>query len=213
MRSVASLCAACLLAGGAWAQQDAPVTPPGAPSRDDPVVKPSAIDLNAAAKENPEAVQPERSAPVDVTPQLILEKLHLANLEEIEAGRLAEQSGTDRVKDYARTLQRDHRAADEKVKALAKKKGLAFADKPAPSQKHQAEKDMLAGLTGADFDRAFTGMMAQGHRQLIAAAQRWRSPCKDEDVCALLDQMMPRLREHEQMAEKLHGPLPQGRAP
>jgi predicted outer membrane protein len=85
--------------------------------------------------------------------------------------------------------------------------------KPEKQQKMQMEKDTLANLKGAEFDKTFAAMMAQGHRRVIEMAKGWKANCKDQDVCALIDALMPKLQQHLQMAEKLRGPLPQGRTP
>jgi putative membrane protein len=245
MRNLISLSAACLLAGAAWAQQGNPQNPHSVQSKDQPgssvpqsvtnqqaqdaqqanphsvqstdkqPANPSPSD-NEAMQHHPETAQPGATT-AEATPQVILQRLHLANLEEIELGKMAEQNGSDKVKDYARMLQTDHKAADQKVTALAQKKGIMLSDKPAvkpeAAQKHQEAKEKLASLKGEDFDRAFTGLMVKGHQHLISAVQHWQSTNKDPDVNTLLDAMMPKLQQHEQMAEKLHGPMPQGKAP
>src|SRR6185436_2895889 len=112
-------------------------------------------DMDEAESENPH--NPNYKDRMDrmaaATPQMILHKLHATNQHEIEAGKLAEQNGSDRVKDYARTLQKDHQDADAKVMALAQKKGFKFGDQPAKpemAQKHEQEKGRLSSLKGAE---------------------------------------------------------------
>lgn len=150
------------------------------------------------------------------SPQMMLQALHLANLEEIKMGKMAEEKGSDRVKTYAKTLEQDHSMADQKVKDLAQKKGWTLNDTPKNEkmQHHQqAMQDRLNGLKGPQFDRSFANMMANGHQRLIRMAQNWSQSVKDQDVRSLLDQMMPKLQQHEQMAEQLKAPAAQGRAP
>ena len=158
MRIFVSLGAACLLAAGAWAQQDNPDNPH----------HPDYKDRDTAGGEM------DRDMMANATPQMQLQKLHVTNLKEIDAGRLAEQNGTAKVKDYARMLQQDHRDADAKVMALAQKKGWTLSDtpaKPEKQQKMQMEKDKLSSLKDAEFDRTFANMMAHGHRHVIEMAQ------------------------------------------
>ena len=246
MRIFVSLCAACLMAGAAWAQQANPDNPHSTMNKDRqgsdvpqsvtnaqtqtaeqpnvhsvrnkdkaPAPNPSNAQIQAAESEHPESLankdRDHDMMMTNATPQMQLEKLHMANLHEIEAGKLAEQNGTDKVKDYARTLQRDHQDADQKVMALAKKKGFSLQDKM--MMHHEEKKDELAGKKGADFDKTFADMMVKGHDKVIHLAQMWKQDCKDKDVCALIDELMPKLQEHRQMAEKLRGPMAQGRAP
>src|SRR5438477_11246046 len=108
-----------------------------------PVGVASQADIDAAQRDNPHSPQNTDRDRVgsaawmdhdammkNATPQMILQKLHMANLEEIEMGKLAEQNGTDRVKSYAKTLQTDHTAADGQVKALAQKKNITLSASP-----------------------------------------------------------------------------------
>jgi putative membrane protein len=152
----------------------------------------------------------------NASPQMMLQALHMANLEEIKMGKLAQDKGTDRVKSYAKTLQDDHSSADQQVKDLAQKKGWTLNDTPKNEkmQHHQQEMmDRLNNLKGPQFDRSFANMMANGHQRLIHMAQNWSQNAKDPEVKSLLDQMMPKLQQHEQMAEQLKTPAAQGRAP
>ena len=152
----------------------------------------------------------------NATPQMMLQKLHMANLHEIEMAKMAQQNGTEKVKTYAQTLVRDHQDADQKVQDLAKKKSFTLSDmpkNPEMQQKKEMAKEQLSGLKGQQFDKAFAGRMAGEHHHVIAMVQAWKQDCKDQDVCSLIDTLMPKLQQHEQMAMQLRGPTAQGRAP
>jgi putative membrane protein len=145
-----------------------------------------------------------------------MQKLHMANLEEIKMGKLAQQNGTDRIKSYAQTLVQDHQAADDQVKQLAQQKHVTLSDTPKNPKMQEHEKkmtDRLNSLKGAQFDRAFVDMMSGAHKHLIQMAQGWQSSVQDPDVKNLLGQMMPKLQQHAQMADQLKTPAAQGRAP
>ena len=142
----------------------------------------------------------------NATPQQQLQKLHMANLHEIEMGKMAEQNGTERIRTYAQTLQRDHQAAES----------FTLSDTAKDPQKQQHKemmKDQLSSLKGAQFDRAFANQMAMAHRKVISMAQAWKQDCKDRDVCSLIDSTLPTLQQHQAMVEQLRGPQAQGRAP
>jgi putative membrane protein len=152
----------------------------------------------------------------NATPEMQLQKLHKVNLHEIDAAKLAEQNGTDRVKTFARTLVRDHQDADKKVMDLAKKKNVSLSDAPMNPDKQkekEMKKDRLSSLKGTEFDREFANQMAKGHQKVISLAQAWTQNCKDKDVCDLINSMLPTLQRHEQMAERLSAPAAQGRTP
>ena len=152
----------------------------------------------------------------EATPPMILQRLHLSSVHEIEMGKLAEQNGSERIRAYAQTLQRDHQDADEQVKALAKKKNVILSDtlKNPEMQKHlQLNRERFSSLKGVEFDRAFTNRMSMEHKKVVSMAQGWRKTCRDAEVCALIDSLLPRLQQHAQMADQLKTPGAQGRAP
>lgn len=229
---IRSICLAALVAAGsAWAQQpvDNPDNPHSTKAREKSTTPGSATNqqVDEAEKVNPHHPQSMdqqgQMAGMDhdammknATPQMQLQKLHRTNQHEIEMGKLAEQNGTDRVKSYARTLQRDHQDADKQVMDLARRKNFNLSDAPMnPEKQKQKEmiKNQLASMKGAEFDRAFTNRMAIEHRKVILLAQAWKQDCKDKDVCNLIDAQLPTLQQHLQMAEQLRGPVAQGRAP
>jgi len=58
---------------------------------------------------------------------IVLRQIHRANLEEIRMGQLAQRNGASaQVKQYGAQLVRDHKAADQKVVALAKQLRIAL---------------------------------------------------------------------------------------
>jgi putative membrane protein len=152
----------------------------------------------------------------NATPQMMLQKMHMSNLHEIEMAKVAEKNGSDKIQTYARTLEKDHQDADKQVKDLAKKKNITLTDSvknPEMQQRMDAAKQRFSSLKGQEFDRAFANRMSMEHRRVISMAQNWRSDCKDQDVCGLIDTMLPKLQQHQQMADQLKGPAAQGRTP
>jgi predicted outer membrane protein len=154
----------------------------------------------------------------NATPQQMLQKLHMSNLHEIEMAKVAQQNGTDKIKSYAKTLESDHQDADKKVKDLAQKKNITLSDtmtmkNPEAQQKMEQAKQRFSSMKGQEFDRAFANRMSMEHKRVISLAQTWRQDCKDQDVCNLIDSLMPKLQQHERTAEQLRGPTAQGRAP
>jgi putative membrane protein len=137
------------------------------------------------------------------------------------------------VKDYGRTLVQDHQQADKQVLAMADKmhvdmnKNMDMSDmdhskmdhskmdqsKTDQSQTsgmdhqdkmkmHQAKMDELQKLSGKQFDQAFLSMMAEGHDHVIQMVQAAQGTAKG-DMKAMLDQMLPTLERHKQMAQDL----------
>ena len=191
----------------------------------------SQADIDAAERDNPQSPQNKdrdrvgSAAGMDhdammknATPQMILQKLHMANLEEIEMGKLAEQNGTDRVKSYAKTLQTDHTAADGQVKALAQKKNITLSDSPKNPEmqkKMDEAKNRFSNMKGAEFDRAFGTAMYNGHDGVLKMLKDHDKDIKSAELRKFVDDVRPTLEHHKDMADKIQGKAPgaQGRAP
>jgi predicted outer membrane protein len=163
----------------------------------------------------------------------VLRHLHHANMEEIKAGQMAESKASSQgVKDYARTLVQDHQQADKQVLAMAQKmnvdmkKDMDMSDmdhskmdhskmdhsKMDHSQMsgmdhdkmkmHQAKMDQMQKMSGKDFDQAFLTMMVNGHDHVIDMVKNAQSNAKG-DLKNMLDQMLPTLERHKDMAQDL----------
>jgi predicted outer membrane protein len=152
----------------------------------------------------------------NATPQMMLQRLHMSHLHEIEMGKMAEQNGSDKIKSYAKTLETDHQDADKKVKDLAQKKNITLSDtvkNPEMQQRMDQAKQRFSSMKGPEFDRAFASRVSMEHKRMISMAQSWKQDCKDQDVCSLIDGLLPKLQQHAQMADQLRGPAAQGRTP
>jgi len=152
-----------------------------------------------------------------LTDDKVLRKLHHVNLEEVNAGQLAQQKSASKdVKDYGAMLVRDHQKADQDVKTVASKLNIdveakktdadrqtkADADHQAKRQAKEHQLDELQKLTGRAFDRSFLQMMVNGHREVIAMVKSARNDAKPE-VRDLLDKLLPVLQRHEDRANEL----------
>jgi putative membrane protein len=67
---------------------------------------------------------------------------------------------------------------------------------------HQAKMDELQKLSGKEFDKAFLSMMAEGHDHVIEMVKTAQGTAKGE-LKAMLDQMLPTLERHKQIAQDL----------
>ncbi len=132
----------------------------------------------------------------------VLGKLHHSNQMEIEAGKLAEKNGASKdVRDFGKTLVKDHTAADKKVTALAKQEKIDLGGAMPPMK-----DDMMAKLRdqkGAEFDKSFAVDMLEDHKKDVAEATAARDATSDPKLKALLKETVPVLEAHERMAQKL----------
>jgi putative membrane protein len=126
----------------------------------------------------------------------VLGKLHHSNLKEIDMGKMAQKNGTSKeVKDFGKTLVKDHSAADKKVTALAKQEKIEL---PAPMK-----DDMAPMPAGPDFDAKFGQSMLDDHKKDVAEASKARDTTTDEKLKKLLTDTVPVLQKHQELAQKI----------
>jgi putative membrane protein len=102
----------------------------------------------------------------DGSDQDFLKKAVIANLAEIELGRLAAQKAQNpEVKQFAQMMVDGHTKALDELKQLAQRSG--GAELPATlDEKHQDLKQKLSGLSGEEFDREYMEAMIDEHQDV-----------------------------------------------
>jgi putative membrane protein len=128
-------------------------------------------------------------------PSEVLSKLHQSNQKEIEMGKLAQKNGNSKeVKQFGKTLVQDHTAADRKVVGLAKQEKIELPAPPAH------DMDIPAG---PEFDGKFAQSMLDDHKKDVAETSDARDKTSDPKLKKLLNELLPTLQKHEDMAQKL----------
>jgi putative membrane protein len=95
-----------------------------------------------------------------------LEEAIRGNLAEVQMGQLAkERSQNKDVRDYGQMLIDDHSKGNEKAMAAAKSMNVPVPTEPSAKQKQQ--HDMMAKLSGSQFDTMFMSHMVQDHEEDI----------------------------------------------
>ena len=128
--------------------------------------------------------------------QQILTELAQANVNEINAGQIAQQKATSQeVKSFAQQMVDDHSKGLQAVQELARNKNVTLPTEP--DAKHRAMADKLNSLTGDAFDRAYLSGAGvsdhqAAHKQLAQADKRARDP----DVKALVEKLQPVVEHH-----------------
>src|ERR1700748_2840925 len=116
-------------------------------------------------------------------------------MSEVELGQLAQQKATNpAVKEFGAMMVKDHRAANEKLKALAGRKQVSLPDSPSVMQK--ASKAKLNVLSGDTFDKSYVKGMIEDHKTHIKEFQKEASEGKDADAKAFAAAPLPTLQAH-----------------
>jgi putative membrane protein len=123
---------------------------------------------------------------------------------EVALGELAlKQASNNEVKQFAQRMVNDHSKANNELKELASKKGIAFPSEA--SAKHKAAQDRMAKLSGADFDREYMRAMVKDHDNAVALFEKQSRSGSDPELKAWAEKTLPVLREHQKMARDLAG--------
>jgi len=123
------------------------------------------------------------------------------DLFEIRGGKLAQQKGTtQKVRELGATLVRDHTESLTKSTALAKKLGIQVPSEPSPTQQWQLR--VVAQFSGTQFDRWYSDLEVQDHKQDIKEAQDEVDKGCNPEIRADAKGEIPTLQKHLSLAEQ-----------
>jgi putative membrane protein len=138
-------------------------------------------------------------------------KAAIGNVAEVELGRVATQrAARPSVKSFGERMVTDHGRASAELTTLARSKGMDVSNTLDVS--HQAMRDRLSGLSGADFDRAYISEMVRDHTEDVALFERAAQTATDADVKAYAQRSLPMLRDHLALARQVNSEVVLGPA-
>jgi len=145
------------------------------------------------------APSPEASSKKNTA--VILAQIHQANLKEIAIGKMAEgKASASEVRAYADQLVKDHMNVDHMVVAMAQKTGAHLHDSAA---RGKLVEQKLNSASGGGFDRSFLQRTSSDNERLIRTLQQEREDASDDDIEALIDNLIPILEQHHDLAQIL----------
>ncbi len=118
---------------------------------------------------------------------------------EVEMSKLARSQGTGEVRSLAQQIQKDHEKANAELKALAERKSITLDDDLTPEHRHAHER--LGGMSGREFDQAYTDQMLSDHKKTIADFERYTRDGSDTDLKKFAEKTLPTLRGHLRLTE------------
>jgi putative membrane protein len=122
------------------------------------------------------------------------------DLFEIQGGKLAmHKATTEKVRDLAARLIKDHTDSLKNSTELAKKLGIEVPDRPSPSQ--QWELHAVAQFKGKDFDRWYADLEVKDHIQDIQEARDEVDKGCNPDVRENARDEIPTLQKHLKLAQ------------
>ena len=134
-------------------------------------------------------------------------KVHIeTNLFEIAGGQAAlDKATTPDVRELAAHLVADHTVALAQATELARKLGVEVPDAPSPLQ--QWAMRAVNQFSGRDFDRWFTDLQVEGHKQAITEATTEVERGCNRKLRALAEASLPVLQAHLEHAQAVLGDL------
>ncbi|OCP05740.1 MULTISPECIES: DUF4142 domain-containing protein [unclassified Ensifer] len=141
-----------------------------------------------------------------VTDPQIAHIAYTAGVIDIEAAKQALQMSKDKeVLAFANDMLRDHEAVNKQALDLVKKLNVTPEDNDTSRALAKAaaeERDRLAKLSGADFDKAYVANEVAYHKQVNGALETLLIPsAKNADLKDLLETGLKLFQGHQQHAE------------
>lgn len=149
----------------------------------------------SAASAAPSAQPSSSPGPLSSRDRSWLNKIHQANLAEVESGELAaKKSGNAAIRSIGAMMASDHDAFDKKVVSAATALHLNLPDYPTLTDSEAS--DRLGIETGSVYDRDFTATMMTSHQQAISETRDEISHGSSPVATGLARQVLPTLRKH-----------------
>jgi putative membrane protein len=160
------------------------------------------------AAQQPAAQAPQASGP----DQELVTRLRQLGLDEIAAARMGQTRATrPNVQGFAERMERDHRAADDRLLAYATRKNMNRADVSAPGGALEHSTLALAPLansTQSEFDYNFVAKMVADHQAAIDAATAAERLARDPELRSMIDADLKMMTEHLVVAQQLQAAIP-----
>ncbi|MFT3823481.1 MAG: DUF4142 domain-containing protein [Chitinophagaceae bacterium] len=118
-----------------------------------------------------------------------------AGMKEVALGQLAQVKGVDkRVKSFGEMMVNDHTLANDKLRSLAAQKNITLPD----SLSNDAKKEIgdLQKKNGRDFDKAYVGMMENGHKKVVDDFRKASQDLSDAELKTFATETLPTLQKH-----------------
>ena len=129
-----------------------------------------------------------------------------AGTAEIKLAELADtRASDDAVKDFARCMIKDHTAIAAKLTDAAR--GAKVAVVAGLDKDARAAEDRLAGLKGADFDRAYMKQMVEDHEKAVSLFEAEAKGGTTDGLKTFAADTLPTLQDHLKMARMLSDKL------
>jgi putative membrane protein len=127
-----------------------------------------------------------------------------SNLMEIRLGQVAQTKGSNQaVKQFGQRMVADHTNLENQLSSAASTGGQTFT--PTLDSRHERMATRLEGLSGAEFDRQYMGLMIRGHQRDVSNFQTQSQSARSSQVRTLATNSLPVLQQHLSLAVQVGG--------
>jgi putative membrane protein len=131
-----------------------------------------------------------------------MKQLAQSNLTEIAAGKTAQSKAqSPDVKRFGEKMVTDHSKMLEDLRALAKKKDVSLPQDA--NMKDMAQMKLMERKSGAEFDKQYMEHMVKDHEKDMKDAQDIAAKAKDPEFKAAVNNAIPTIRSHYELAQRI----------
>jgi putative membrane protein len=141
----------------------------------------------------------------------LLNRANAINYEEVQMAKTAKDKADDNqpLITFADTLKGDHEPDEEAVTALSRQKNVKIEGTPASVDR---KEDAIDKLSDESFNQAFLSDELKAHQKALTYFKDARSSFHgDRDAEIYIEQTIPVLQAHLEMAKSLRGQMEMGR--
>jgi putative membrane protein len=144
------------------------------------------------------------AAPLSEADQQFVMEAAKADLMEIQSANIAQQNAeSQRVKDYASMMLRDHTTSSNELKSFVAGRNVMLPDSlPTDARKHM---DAMAKMKGKAFDNHYMKMMTDDHSKVISKFENASKTAGDPQLKTWAEGKLPTLRMHLDSAKAIRG--------
>jgi putative membrane protein len=128
----------------------------------------------------------------------------ITDMFEVQAGKLAITKGRNNsVKDFARTMVKDHTDSTKKLKDAIAEAKITTKPPAKLDAEHQKMLDQLKAADATRFDRLYMDMQVKGHNQALALHKTYAADGKIEPLKTAAGEIAGVVQHHLEMANKV----------
>jgi putative membrane protein len=131
-------------------------------------------------------------------------KVAISDMFEIQSSQLAlsKQADAD-TKPFAEKMVQDHQKTSSELKGLVEGSMVKLTLPTSLDSEQQNMLNELNAKSGKDFDQTYDQIQVKAHREAVALFEAYSKSGEDSELKTWAGKMLPHLKEHLSMAEKL----------